>query len=505
MAKFFDDAGGGTTVAKEFVLAMDQGTTSSRSIVFDREGQIRSSAAQEFEQIYPKPGWVEHDPEAIWKTQIDTAHAAIAKAGIAAGDIACIGITNQRETTLVWERDTGRPIFNAIVWQCRRTEALCNGLKAEGLDEEVRSRTGLVIDAYFSGSKVRWILDRATQCDAKARAARGELCFGTVDSWLLSKLCGIHATDYTNACRTMLFNIHELKWDEVMLGALDIPAEMLPDVRPTSGVFGTTTLFGPEIPVASVCGDQQAALFGQAAFAVGECKNTYGTGCFAVMNTGGQPVASCHGLLTTIAWGIDGAVEYALEGGVFIAGAVVQWLRDELGFIANAAESEIVAAEVEDTAGVYVVPAFVGLGAPHWNMSCRGTITGLTRGTGRAHIVRAALESIAYQSGDVIRCMEADVGKRVPILKVDGGAAGNNLLMQHQADVLGTPVLRGQITETTALGAAYLAGLATGFWRSRDEIRSLWREERVFEPKWNDSQRHEAVSGWQKAVKMTVS
>ena len=502
MAKFFDDAGGGTKVAKDFVLAMDQGTTSSRSIVFDREGRIRSSVAKEFEQIYPKPGWVEHDPEAIWETQIDTARAAIAKAGIAAGDIACIGITNQRETTLVWERDTGRPIFNAIVWQCRRTEDLCNGLKADGLDEEVRSRTGLVIDAYFSGSKVRWILDQVN--GAKVRAARGELCFGTVDSWLLYKLCGVHATDYTNACRTMLFNIHELKWDEVMLKALEVPPEMLPEVQPTSGVFGTTTLFGPEIPVASVCGDQQAALFGQAAFSVGECKNTYGTGCFAVMNTGDQPVESRHGLLTTIAWGIDGAVEYALEGSVFIAGAVVQWLRDELGLIADASESETVAAEVDDTGGVYLVPAFVGLGAPHWNMRCRGIITGLTRGTSRAHIVRAALESISFQSADVIRCMQADVGEDVPVLKVDGGAAANDLLLQHQADVLGTPVLRGQITETTALGAAYLAGLATGFWTGRDEIRGLWKKDRLFEPKWSESRRRNALSGWHKAIKMTT-
>lgn len=490
-------------MAKDFVLAMDQGTTSSRSIVFDRDGQIRSAAAKEFEQIYPRPGWVEHDPEAIWQSQIATAHAAIAKAGIAAGDIACIGITNQRETTLVWERNTGHPIFNAIVWQCRRTEDLCTNLKAQGLDEIVRSRTGLVIDAYFSGSKVRWILDHVD--GATARAAKGELCFGTVDSWLLYKLCGVHATDYTNASRTMLFNIHELKWDDTMLDALDVPPEMLPEVRPTSSVFGTTTVFGPEIPVASVCGDQQAALFGQAAFAAGECKNTYGTGCFAVMNTGDHSVASRHGLLTTIAWGLDGNVEYALEGSVFIAGAVVQWLRDELGMIATADESETVAAEVDDTGGVYIVPAFVGLGAPHWNMSCRGTITGLTRGTRRAHIVRAALESIAYQTGDVIRCMEAEMGGKVPILKVDGGAARNDLLMQHQADVLGTPLLRGQITETTALGAAYLAGLATGFWTGRDEIRGLWKEDRRFEPSWTDSQRRDSISAWERAIKMTLS
>lgn len=489
-------------MAKEFVLAMDQGTTSSRSIVFNHEGRICASVSEEFPQIYPKPGWVEHDPEAIWQSQLKTAHVAIAKAGISPGDLACIGITNQRETTLVWERATGRPIFNAIVWQCRRTEDFCNRLKAEGLDEEVRSRTGLVIDAYFSGSKVRWILDQVD--GAAKRAAAGELCFGTVDSWLLNKLCGVHATDYTNACRTMLFNIHDLQWDDVMLNSLGVPREMLPKVQPTSGVFGTTTIFGPEIPVASVCGDQQAALFGQAAFAVGECKNTYGTGCFAVMNTGDKPVDSHHGLLTTVAWGLDGKVEYALEGSVFIAGAVIQWFRDELGLLRSAAESELVAAEVDDSGGVYIVPAFVGLGAPHWNMGCRGTIVGITRGTGRAHLVRAALESISFQSADVIRCMEAETGKRMPILKVDGGAAANNLLMQHQADVLGTPVLRGQVTETTALGAAYLAGLATGFWRDRGEIQALWKPDRLFEPKWSESERKSALSAWNKAIKMTT-
>jgi glycerol kinase len=489
-------------MAKEFVLAMDQGTTSSRSIVFNHEGRICASVSEEFPQIYPKPGWVEHDPEAIWQSQLKTAHAAIAKAGISPDDLACIGITNQRETTLVWERSSGRPIFNAIVWQCRRTEDFCNRLKAEGLDEEVRSRTGLVIDAYFSGSKVRWILDQVD--GAAKRAAAGELCFGTVDSWLLNKLCGVHATDYTNACRTMLFNIHDLQWDDVMLNSLGVPREMLPKVQPTSGVFGTTTIFGPEIPVASVCGDQQAALFGQAAFAVGECKNTYGTGCFAVMNTGDKPVDSHHGLLTTVAWGLDGKVEYALEGSVFIAGAVIQWFRDELGLLRSAAESELVAAEVDDSGGVYIVPAFVGLGAPHWNMGCRGTIVGITRGTGRAHLVRAALESISFQSADVIRCMEAETGKRMPILKVDGGAAANNLLMQHQADVLGTPVLRGQVTETTALGAAYLAGLATGFWRDRGEIQALWKPDRLFEPKWSESERKSALSAWNKAIKMTT-
>lgn len=490
-------------MAKDFVLAMDQGTTSSRSIVFDHAGSIRASVSEEYPQIYPKPGWVEHDPEAIWQSQIKTAHAAIAKADIAAADIACIGITNQRETTIVWERGTGKPIFNAIVWQCRRTEDYCNRLKSERLDDEVRSRTGLVIDAYFSGSKIRWILDHVD--GAAKRAAAGELSFGTVDTWLLHKLCGVHATDYSNACRTMLFNIHDLKWDEVMVERLGIPPAMLPEVHPTSHVFGTTSVFGPEIPVASVCGDQQAALFGQAAFNVGECKNTYGTGCFAVMNTGDAPVASRHGLLTTVAWGLDNKVEYALEGSVFIAGAVVQWLRDEMGLIASAAESEKVAAEVADSGGVYMVPAFVGLGAPHWNMSCRGTVVGLTRGTGRAHLVRAALESISFQSADVIRCMEAETDERVPLLKVDGGAASNDLLMQHQADVLGAPVLRGQVTETTALGAAFLGGLATGFWKDRNEIQALWKEDRVFEPKWNIEQRRSALSAWAKAIKMATA
>ncbi|MCC6695324.1 MAG: glycerol kinase GlpK [Candidatus Hydrogenedentes bacterium] len=494
---------GGFIVGKDFVLAMDQGTTSSRSIVFDATGGIRASVSQEYDQLYPQPGWVEHNPEAIWESQIATARAAILQAGLSPHDIAAIGITNQRETTVVWDKTSGRPVFNAIVWQCRRTSGLCAQLKQEGLESEVRQRTGLVLDAYFSGTKLRWILDHVD--GARALAEEGGLCFGTVDSWLLYKLCGIHATDYSNASRTLLFNIHHLDWDDTLLGALKIPRAMLPEVKPSSFIYGITKVFGPEIPVAALCGDQQSALFGQAAFAPGECKNTYGTGCFLLMNTGERPVASHHGLLTTIAWGLDGKVEYALEGSVFIGGAVVQWLRDEMHLIDSAAQSETVAAEVEDNGGVYVVPAFVGLGAPHWNMSARGTITGLTRGSGRAHVVRAALESISFQSADVIRCMEAELKSRIPVLKVDGGAARNNLLMQHQADVLGAPVLRGQTTETTALGAAFLAGLAAGIWKEKNELRDIWREERRFVPQWNINRREAAVSGWRAAINRTIA
>ena len=490
-------------MSREFILAMDQGTTSSRSIVFDAAGGIRASVSQEYEQIYPQRGWVEHNPEAIWDTQVATAKAAIKKAGISAQDIAAIGITNQRETTVVWDRISGRPVYNAIVWQCRRTSGLCAQLKEDGLEPEVRKRTGLVLDAYFSGTKLQWILDAVD--GARARAERGGLCFGTVDSWLLFKLCGVHATDYSNASRTMLFNIHELDWDGLMLDTLDVPRAMLPEVKPSACVYGTTKVLGPEIPVAALCGDQQSALFGQAAFTPGECKNTYGTGCFLLMNTGEQPVASRHGLLTTIAWGLDGKVEYALEGSVFIGGAVVQWLRDEMRLIETAAQSETVAAELEDSGGVYMVPAFVGLGAPHWNMSARGTITGLTRGSNRAHIVRAALESISFQSADVIRCMEAEMDSRIPVLKVDGGAARNNLLMQHQADVLGTPVLRGQTTETTALGAAFLAGLAVGMWKEKNELRKIWREERRFVPQWNTEKREHAISDWRAAINRTIA
>ncbi|HRK33311.1 MAG TPA: glycerol kinase GlpK [Candidatus Hydrogenedentes bacterium] len=490
-------------MGKHYILAMDQGTTSSRSIIFDRDGTIRASVGEEFSQIYPNPGWVEHDPEAIWRSQIETARAAIVRAKITADEIAAIGITNQRETTVVWDRATGRPVHNAIVWQCRRTAPFCDELRAQGLAERFQTKTGLVLDAYFSGTKVRWILDNVA--GARERAERGELCFGTIDSWLLYRLSGEHATDYSNASRTLMFDIEKLGWDEELLNHLGVPAAILPAVRPTSGVFGTTTLFGSDIPIASMCGDQQSALFGQAAFAPGDCKNTYGTGCFALMNTGNKLVRSAHGLLTTIAWGLDGKVEYALEGSVFIGGAVVQWLRDELKLITSAKESEKVAAEVGDTGGVYLVPAFVGLGAPYWDMHARGTITGLTRGSGRAHIVRAALESISFQSADVLRSMARDLSTPIPSLRVDGGASRNNLLMQHQADVLGIPVLRGAVTETTALGAAYLAGLAVGVWKGKNELGALWKLDREFVPVWTDSQRETALSAWHTAVKRARS
>lgn len=486
-------------MGKNYILALDQGTTSSRSIIFDREGAIRASVSQPFDQIYPKPGWVEHDPEAIWQTQHDTAVRAIQDARISPSEIAAIGIANQRETTVIWERETGRPIHNAIVWQCRRTADICEELKADGYTEDIRQRTGLVLDAYFSSTKVKWLLDHVE--GARNRAAMGELCFGTIDSWVLFKLTGVHATDYSNASRTMLYNIHDLQWDQTILARLDIPRELLPEVKPTSGVFGETNTFGGEIPVAALCGDQQSALFGQAAFVPGECKNTYGTGCFVLMNTGDKPIQSQHGLITTIAWHLGDGVEYALEGSVFIGGAVIQWLRDELRLIRDAAESETVAAEVKDTDGVYIVPAFVGLGAPHWDMRARGLITGLTRGTNRGHIVRAALESISYQSADVIRSMESDSAATIGLLRVDGGAAGNNLLMQHQADVLGIPVVRGQIVETTALGAAFLAGLGTGFWSTKDQVQGIWREDRVFEPEWDTSKRQSKLIEWQDAIK----
>jgi glycerol kinase len=486
-------------MAAQFILALDQGTTSSRAILFDVNGHPVASEQEAFPQIYPQPGWVEHDAEAIWATQLGTAQRLLAKQQVAPEAIAAIGITNQRETTVVWERATGRPIYNAIVWQCRRTTELCERLKADGLEEEIRRRTGLVLDAYFSGTKVRWILDHVP--GAQERAERGELCFGTIDSWLLFKLTGTHATDYSNAARTLLFNIHELRWDPLILETLKIPAAMLPEVHPTSHVFGSTTVLGGEIPVAAMVGDQQAALFGQAAFDPGNCKNTYGTGAFIVINTGRWPVDSKRGLLTTIAWGLDGQVTYALEGSVFIAGAVIQWLRDEVQLIATAAESEALAQSVADTQGVYLVPAFVGLGAPHWDMRARGIITGLTRGAGRAHIVRAALESIAYQTADVVQTMRSDTNAQIDGLRVDGGASANNFLMQHQADALGVPVLRGQTLETTALGAASLAGLAVGFWSGLDALRAVWQLDRRFEPTWDNAQRAKALAGWDEAVR----
>ncbi len=485
-------------MAGQFVLALDQGTTSSRSILFDREGIIRGSASQEFRQYYPQPGWVEHDASEIWDTQLETAKKVLADSGVSPSQIAAIGITNQRETSVIWDRATGEPVANAIVWQCRRTADYCDQLRAEGFSDEIANRTGLVIDAYFSGTKVRWLLENVA--GLRKRAEAGELCFGTIDSWLLYKLTGEHATDYTNASRTLLYNIRTLEWDPVLLEKLDVPDSLLPEVKPSSGTFGMTTILGGEIPVTGVAGDQQAALFGQAAFAKGDSKNTYGTGCFLLANTGSEAVASRNGLVTTIAWGLDGDIDYALEGSVFVGGAVIQWLRDELQMIAHADESEGLATQVADTGGVHVVPAFVGLGAPYWDQHARGIISGITRGTNRAHIVRAALESISYQSADLLDAMKADAQGTIQSLKVDGGACANNFLMQHQANVTGIPVIRGQVLETTALGAAYLAGLAVGFWKSRDEIAALWHEDRTFEPAWSEDERGAEMAAWRSAV-----
>ncbi|MGL6291431.1 MAG: glycerol kinase GlpK [Silanimonas sp.] len=488
---------------KRYVLALDQGTTSSRAILFDRAGTALAMAQRPFPQVFPQPGWVEHEPMALWGTQIGVAREALANAGVRADEVAAIGLTNQRETTLVWERDTGRPLGNAIVWQCRRTAALCDALKARGFEAHVRERTGLVIDAYFSATKLQWILDQTP--GARERARRGELLFGTVDTWLLWQLTGgaVHATDVSNASRTMLFDIGALRWDETLLDALDIPAAMLPEVRPSSGVFGHTAagLFdGAAIPIAGCAGDQQAALFGQACFAPGTVKSTYGTGCFLLMNTGAQRVPSKHGLLTTIAWGIDGRVDYALEGGVFIAGAAMQWLRDELRLIDRVEDSDELAQSVPDSGGVVVVPAFVGLGAPHWDMYARGTILGLTRGSNRAHLVRATLESIGLQAGDVLAAMQEDAGIAITTLKVDGGAAANGFLMQFQADVLGVPVERPVVGETTAMGAAFLAGLAVGVWRDTDEIAALWQKGARFEPAMAVEDRERVGRQWRRAV-----
>ena len=463
-------------------------------------------AQKEFTQIYPKAGWVEHDPMEIWGTQSGVAREAMDKIGIGADDIAAIGITNQRETTVVWERSTGKPIYNAIVWQCRRTAPICDELKAKGLAETIRNKTGLVVDAYFSGTKVKWILDNVE--GARERAKNGELCFGNIDTWLIWNLTKgkVHVTDYSNASRTMLFNIHELAWDKEILEELDIPEAMLPEAKSSSFVYGETDkeIFGAEIPIAGAAGDQQAALFGQACYKPGMAKNTYGTGCFMLMNTGEKAVSSSNGLLTTIAWGLNGKVEYALEGSIFIAGASVQWLRDELKIIDNAAASEDMAAAVADTNGVYVVPAFVGLGAPYWDMYARGSILGLTRGANRNHIVRATLESIAYQTRDVLEAMQEDSKINLQALKVDGGAVANNFLMQFQADILGVPIYRPEVTETTALGAAYLAGLAVGFWDSKDEIAEKWNVDRVFEPVMDSSSRDKKYAGWKKAVSRTL-
>ena len=487
----------------KYLLALDQGTTSSRSIVFDLSGRIIASSQREFPQIFPHRGWVEHDPEDIWNTQLAVAREALSKAGADAADIYGIGITNQRETTVVWERATGKPICNAIVWQCRRTAEYCDYIKSGELCEDIRRRTGLLIDAYFSATKLKWILDNVE--GARKRARRGELCFGTVDSWLIFNLTGgkVHATDYSNASRTMFFNINTLEWDDELLRLFDIPRRMLPDVKPSSCIFGETApeLVGASIPVAGVAGDQQAALFGQCCFEDGSVKNTYGTGGFMLMNTGSRPVMSENGLLTTIAWGIgDSSVSYALEGSGFVCGAAVQWLRDGLGLISKASETETIARSVENSGGVWFIPAFVGLGAPYWDPYARGALLGLTRGTTRAHIVRAVLESMAYQTADVLELMEREAKVSMTSLKVDGGASANDLLLEIQADLLGTPIIRPGCIETTALGAANLAGLSTGAFSSLSEISASWQCERRFEPRISAEERLSRLDGWRKAV-----
>jgi glycerol kinase len=491
----------------KYIMSLDQGTTSSRCIIFDKGGKIISQAQKEYTQIYPKPGWVEHNPEEIWSSQFEVAKEAIFKANIKASDIAGIGITNQRETTIVWDKNTGKPVYNAIVWQCRRTSHFCDKLKEEGKDILFKDKTGLILDAYFSGTKIKWILDNVE--GARKEAEKGNLLFGTVDTYLIWKLTGgrVHVTDYTNASRTLLFNIFDLKWDNELLDILDIPKSMLPEVLPSSKVYGYTddSLFGFSIPISGIAGDQQAALFGQTCFENGMAKNTYGTGCFMLLNTGEKPTKSNNGLLTTIAWGINNKVYYALEGSVFVAGAAVQWLRDELKIIKTAKETEEMALSVKDTNGVYLVPAFVGLGAPYWDQYARGTIVGITRGTSREHIVRATLESLAYQTYDVLRAMEEDSGIKLKSLKVDGGACANNFLMQFQSDILNTEVERPEIIETTALGAAYLSGLAVGFWKDMDEIKKFRKVQRCFKPVMGEEERINFKAGWMEAVKRSMN
>ena len=486
----------------KYMMALDSGTTSNRCILFDRAGRIVSIAQREFTQYFPQPGWVEHDANEIWATLLGVAVEAMQMAGAAAADIAAIGITNQRETTIVWDKATGEPVHHAIVWQCRRTSEYCDELRARGLTARFREKTGLVLDAYFSATKLHWLLENVP--GVRERAAKGELLFGTVETWLIWKLTGgrAHVTDYSNASRTMLFNINTLDWDEEILAELNIPRSMLPKPLPSSGLLGTTdpSLLGGEIPITGAAGDQQAALFGQTCFQPGEAKNTYGTGCFLLMNTGEKPVFSQNGLVTTIAWGLGEKVTYALEGSIFVAGAAIQWLRDEMKLIANAAESEAVAQEVVDTNGCYVVPAFTGLGAPYWDQYARGAIVGLTRGCNRAHIVRATLDSLTYQTYDVLNAMRADSGIALASLKVDGGASANNYLMQTQADVIGAPVLRPTCVESTAMGAAYLAGLAVGFWRDQAEIRKIWAVDRTFEPQLDAKSRDARLHGWHRAV-----
>ena len=486
----------------KYMMALDSGTTSNRCILFDRAGRIVSVAQREFTQYFPQPGWVEHDANEIWATLLGVAVEAMQMAGAAAADIAAIGITNQRETTIVWDKATGEPVHHAIVWQCRRTSEYCDELRGRGLTARFREKTGLVLDAYFSATKLHWLLENVP--GVRERAAKGELLFGTVETWLIWKLTGgrAHVTDYSNASRTMLFNINTLDWDEEILAELNIPRSMLPKPLSSSGLFGTTdpSLLGGEIPITGAAGDQQAALFGQTCFQPGEAKNTYGTGCFLLMNTGEKPVFSQNGLVTTIAWGLGEKVTYALEGSIFVAGAAIQWLRDEMKLIANAAESEAVAQEVTDTNGCYVVPAFTGLGAPYWDQYARGAIVGLTRGCNRAHIVRATLDSLTYQTYDVLNAMRADSGIALASLKVDGGASANNYLMQTQADVIGAPVLRPTCVESTAMGAAYLAGLAVGFWRDQAEIRKIWAVDRTFEPQLDAKSRDARLHGWHRAV-----
>ncbi|MFN4286320.1 MAG: glycerol kinase GlpK [Lacibacter sp.] len=488
---------------EKFILAFDQGTTSSRALVFDQAGNVRAMAQKEFTQLFPQPGWVEHDPEEIWSTQLGVAAEAVSRAGLTADQIHAIGITNQRETTLVWDRHTGKPVYNAIVWQDRRTADFCEQLHRNNLHHLLRQRTGLVADAYFSATKIRWILDHVA--GARKKAEQGDLCFGTVDTWLLWKLTRgqVHSTDVSNASRTLLMNLQTCRWDEDLLRIFDIPASLLPQIRSSSEVYGNTRhiLSGVSIPIAGIAGDQQAALFGQQCTRPGMVKNTYGTGCFMLMHTGTQPVQSDHRLLTTVAWQLNGVTEYALEGSVFVAGAVVQWLRDGLGVIRHAAEVETLAAQVPHSDGVYLVPAFAGLGAPWWNPHARGTIVGMTRGTTAAHIARAALDSIAFQTADVLRAMEADAGIAIGELRVDGGATVNNTLLQFQADLLQTTVVRPRIIETTALGAAFLAGLATGYWNSTAELQQQWQAERRFAPSMDAATRNSLLEGWARAIR----
>ncbi|WP_419024880.1 glycerol kinase GlpK [Emergencia sp.] len=490
----------------KYILALDQGTTSSRCIIYDKKGNMVSVAQKEFRQYYPQQGWVEHDANEIWSTQMTVAHEAMLKAGVTYKHIEAIGITNQRETTVVWDKHTGEPVHNAIVWQCRRTAEYCDQLMEQGLADSFKEKTGLLIDAYFSATKLRWILENVEGAREKAEA--GDLLFGTIETWLIWKMTGgrVHVTDYSNASRTMMFNINTLQWDDEILSILDIPKSMLPEPRPSSEVYGETesTLFAGPIKIAGAAGDQQAALFGQTCFQEGEAKSTYGTGCFLLLNTGEKPVFSQNGLLTTVAWGLNGKVNYALEGSVFVCGAAIQWLRDELSLMKNSAESERMALSVKDSNGVYVVPAFVGLGAPYWDPYARGSIFGLTRGANKNHLVRATLESLAYQASDLLYAMASDLGKELLSLKVDGGACANNFLMQFQADILGKDVLRPQCIETTSLGAAYLAGLATGYWKNQNDVLENWQIDKTFVPAMEDFQRQALLSGWKKAVERAI-